>query len=88
MYAKILPTQSILDITPVSEGEQPEHVVLGQVVTNYPDTGGGWIPTYSTDEYITLAKPLTIPPENEVGLTESQYMYDFVNHYWGTDRPI
>ena len=85
MYVKILPTQNILNITPAEE--EPEHVVLGKIITNLPETGEGWDAEYSEDEYVTLAKQTDIPPENEVDLVSSQYMYDFVNHYWGAIRP-
>lgn len=82
----VIPTLHIL----LNEGEESdiENVYLGQIVTNYPETGESWEPEYSIDVYATIAgvHP-TFPPENTVGLVESQYIYDYVNHYFGVARP-
>lgn len=67
--------------------EETEYVYLGEILTNLPDTGGGWSPIYSTDVYATVATPITVDPEHQVDLTESQYIYDHVNHYAGQQRP-
>ena len=90
-YVKLIGTQEIEEIIPVGdEYEVPEHVNLGLVAMNYPATGEGWTPVYSTVTYATVAGTAAmppIPPANEVDLAESQYLHDYVNHYWGAPRP-
>jgi len=66
--------------------DQPENVMLGKIITNYPIPEGGE-PIYSSDSYATLALPASVPPANEVGLVEAQYIFDYVNHYFGAVRP-
>lgn len=89
-YAKILPDQTVLDVTPVSdEYPAPERVMLGAIVTNYPVTGDGWVPEYSTEHYATLSPAETgnIPPAHKVRLGRKQYLHDHINKYWGAKRP-
>lgn len=87
-YAKILPVQTVLDIIPVSDGEVPEHINLGAIITNYPEVGEDWMPYYSVDAYIDLAGVHTsIPPEYVVALADSQYIWKYVHHYFGVSKP-
>jgi len=88
-YAKILPEQSIYDILPVSDEVEYEYVLLRKIITNYPDTGEGWEPEYSADDYATFApgQDIEIPPENEVDTIMHSYLHNHVNHYWGVEIP-
>ena len=86
-YIKSTDEAGISLFTHEGEENEIEHVNLGKIVTNYPSTGEAWTPTYSVDSYATLAVPTTIPPANEVDEVDSQYIWDYVNHYFGSDRP-
>ena len=87
-YIKSTDEAGISLFTHEGEENEIEHVNLGKIITNYPSTGELWIPIYSTDMYATLAVPIPLPPGNTVNLIESQYIFDYINHYLGASRPI
>jgi len=66
--------------------DQPENVMLGKIIINHPIPEGGE-PIYSADSYATLALPASVPPANEVGLVEAQYIHTWINHYFGRETP-
>jgi len=85
-YIKSTDQAGISLFTHEGEENEIEHVNLGKIITNYPIPEGGE-PIYSADSYATLALPASVPPANEVGLVDAQYIFDYVNHYFGAVRP-
>lgn len=87
MYIKATIEEEVNPTIVNAPEEEKEYVYLGEVITNYPDTGEGWEPIYSTYVYATVAVPITVDPDHEVDLADSQYLFDYVNHYAGQQRP-
>ena len=88
MYIKAA-DQATMDSILGSQSKEIEHVYLGKVITNYPETGPGWIPEYSYEIYITVApgQDINVPPENQVGLINAKYGWKWINHYFGEPMP-
>lgn len=85
MYIKATDEPTV--VLRIAEAGQNQYVLLGNIITNYPNTGAGWVAEYSADVYATLAEQIEVDPENQVDLVESQYIWDYVNHYAGSPRP-
>lgn len=74
-------------ITDDDSGENLDMNYHGVIITNYPDTGGGWTPVMSTEVFMLCARKgnIKLPSNHKLTGQDRKYYYNYINVYaWET----
>ena len=66
-------------------GDDLDYVYFSTIILNYPSTGAGWEPEYSTDVYINSARigSTKLPSNHKVKGNNRKYFNNYINRFAG-----
>ena len=75
-------------ITDPETGEVLNMHYFPSIVTNYPDTGEGWTPEYSTDVYVHCSRigVMKLPSSQKLKGNDRKYFNNHINRFAGEEK--